>query len=224
MFSKLCVAVLAAGESRRMGFPKLIEPFAESTLLDRALDAALGCAVDVACVITGAYHDLMGPLLEQRGASDLVLAGPGGDRLWPEEGRPPLVMVKNRRWRTGQASSVQMAVRFARGCGCEAVLMLVADQPFVGARHLNALVSEYDAGRAQMYLAANDQGQGNPCLIDHSLFDDLLELQGDEGARALLRARRDIDARHVHFDEPQLFDDADTPADFKRLEEAVRRG
>lgn len=72
-FSKVCVAVLAAGQSQRMGFPKLIEPFAGTTLLDRALDAALGCAADVACVVTGAYHELMAPLLARRGATDLVL-------------------------------------------------------------------------------------------------------------------------------------------------------
>ena len=223
-FSKVCVAVLAAGQSQRMGFPKLIEPFAGTTLLDRALDAALGCAADVACVVTGAYHELMAPLLARRGATDLVLAPQGADRSWPGEGRDPLVTVRNRRWRTGQASSVQSAVRFARWCGCTAVLMLVADQPFVTASHLNALIGEYDAEKSQMYLAANDWGHGNPCLADRGLFDELLALTGDEGARALLRARRNIDARHVHFDEPRLFEDADTPEDFRRLEEAIARG
>ena len=223
-FSKVCVAVLAAGQSQRMGFPKLIEPFAGTTLLDRALDAALGCAADVACVVTGAYHELMAPLLARRGATDLVLAPQGADRFVARGGpgssgdgaQPPL--------EDGQASSVQSAVRFARGCGCTAVLMLVADQPFVTASHLNALIGEYDAEKSQMYLAANDWGHGNPCLADRGLFDELLALTGDEGARALLRARRNIDARHVHFDEPRLFEDADTPEDFRRLEEAIARG
>lgn len=223
-FSKVCVAVLAAGASSRMGFPKLIEPFAGTSLLDRALDAALGCAADAACVVTGAYHEPMVPLLAERCASDLVLAQQGADRSWPGEGRDPLVVVRNRRWRTGQASSVQAAVRFARGCGCTAVLMLVADQPFVTASHLNALIGKYSTGRSQMYLASNDRCCGNPCLIDHALFDELLALAGDEGARALLRARRDIDVCRVHFEEPHLFEDADTPEDFRRLEEAVSHG
>ncbi len=67
--------------------------------------------------------------------------------------------------------------------------MLVADQPFVTASHLNALIGEYDAEKSQMYLAANDWGHGNPCLADRGLFDELLALTGDEGARALLRAQ-----------------------------------
>lgn len=222
--SKVCVAVLAAGASSRMGFPKLVEPFAGTSLLDRALDAALGCAADVACVITGAYHEPMAPLLAKRRAADLVLVRQGADRSWPGEGRDPLVVVRNRRWQTGQASSVQAAVRFARGCGCAAVLMLVADQPLVTASHLNALISEYNTGGSQMYVAANDRCCGNPCLIDHALFDELLALTGDEGARALLRKRRDIDARHVHFEDSHLFEDADTPEDFRRLEGMIAHG
>ncbi len=223
-FSKVCVAVLAAGQSQRTGFPKLIEPFAGTTLLDRALDAALGCEADVACVVTGAYHEQMAPLLARRGAIDLVLAQQGADRSWPGKGRSLLVTVRNRRWRTGQASSVQESVRFARGCGCAAVLMLVADQPCVTALHLNALVDAYRSGKSQVYLAANDGAQGNPCLIDHAIFDELLALTGDEGARALLRTRHDIDVRRVHFGEPHLFEDADTPEDFRRLEEMVFHG
>lgn len=223
-FSKVCVAVLAAGRSQRMGFPKLIEPFAGSTLLDRALDAALGCAADVACVVTGAYHEPMAPLLARRGATDLVLAPQGVDRAWPGEGQAPLVAVCNRRWSEGQAASVRTAVRFARDCGCTAVLMLVADQPFVTASHLNALIDAYGRGKGPVCLAANDRAQGNPCLVDRALFDELLALEGDEGVRALLRAERAIDVCPVRFDEPRLFEDADTPEDFRRLEEAVLHG
>ncbi len=37
-FAKVCVCVLAAGRSQRMGAPKLTAPFAGTTLLDRALE------------------------------------------------------------------------------------------------------------------------------------------------------------------------------------------
>ena len=62
-FSKIGVAVLAAGASRRFGAPKLLAPLADATLLDRAHDAALGCAADCAVVVTGAYHNEMLPRL-----------------------------------------------------------------------------------------------------------------------------------------------------------------
>lgn len=223
-FPKICVAVLAAGQSRRMGFPKLVAPFAGTTLLDRALDAALGCASDAVCVVTGAYRDQMAPMLARRGAVEWAQVQQGTPGSWPTEGSGRLAAVHNARWRTGQASSVQAAVRFARDCDCAAVLMLVADQPFVQARHLDALIGEFKTGTAQAYLASTERGCGNPCLFDRALFDDLLALTGDEGARKLLRSRRDIAVRPVYFDEPSLLDDADTPEEFARLEEAVLHG
>lgn len=223
-FPKVCVAVLAAGRSQRMGFPKLVEPFAGTTLLDRALDAALGCASDVACVVTGAYRDQMAPVLARRGAMEWAQVQQGTPGSWSAEACGRLTVVHNARWRTGQASSVQAAVRFARDCDCAAVLMLVADQPFVQARHLDALINEFKTGIAQAYLASTDRGCGNPCLFNRALFDDLLTLTGDEGARKLLRSRRDIAVCPVYFDEPSLLDDADTPEDFARLEEAMLHG
>lgn len=218
-FSKIGVAVLAAGASRRFGSPKLLAPFSDATLLDRALDAALGCAADCAVVVTGAYHSEMLPRLIDRGARFGRDAGANvgiADVSYESEGDAPFAVARNRRWESGQASSVRAAVRFARAQGCTALLVMVADQPRVTASHLNALLWEYDQGRAQAYLSANDHGHGNPCLFDQSLFDDLLALEGDEGARALFRSRRDIVARHVHFDDPYLFEDVDTRDDLAR--------
>lgn len=224
-FARTCAAVLAAGASRRFGAPKLLAPFGETTLLDRALDAALGSAADCAVVVTGAYHDEMMPHLLERGArlegdADVNVGASGAcDGI---ESDISFAVARNRRWESGQASSVRAAVRFARARGCTALLVMVADQPRVTAAHLNALLWEYDQGRAQAYLSANDNGHGNPCLFDQSLFDDLLALEGDEGARALFRSRRDIVARHVHFDDPYLFDDVDTRDDLARaLAQAV---
>lgn len=218
-FARTCAAVLAAGASRRFGAPKLLAPFGETTLLDRALDAALGSAADCAVVVTGAYHDEMMPRLIERGARfgrDAEANAGAADAFNDAESAVPFAVAHNRRWESGQASSVRTAVRFARAQGCTALLVMVADQPRVTAAHLNALIWEYDQGRAQAYLSATEHGHGNPCLFDRSLFDDLLALEGDEGARALFRSRRDIVARHVHFDDPYLFDDVDTRDDLAR--------
>lgn len=224
-FSKIGVAVLAAGASRRFGSPKLLAPFDGAALLDRALDAALGCAADCAVVVTGAYHNEMLSRLIERGAR-FGNAGSSSANAPAAavEADVPFVVARNRRWESGQASSVHTAVRFARSQDCTALLVMVADQPRVTAAHLNALIWEYDQGRAQAYLSANDRAHGNPCLFDRSLYDDLLALSGDEGARALFRSRREVVARHVYFDDPRLFEDVDTPADLARAEEMMLCG
>jgi molybdenum cofactor cytidylyltransferase len=207
-----------------MGFPKLIAPFAGATLLDRALDAAIGSTADVVCVVTGAYQDRMAPLLSRRGALGRESVNLRAHELPPSQTKHVLTSVHNCSWETGQASSVKAAVQFARDCGCSAVLMFVADQPFVQARHLNALINEYRKNKIPLCITSTTCACGNPCLFDESFFDALLMLKGDEGARVLVRTFPNSAVCRMFFDEPHLLDDADTPEDFIRLEKAVLNG
>lgn len=199
-FPSVCACVLAAGASARMGSCKLLMPFDGSTLLARALDAAAGCAAQEVVAVTGAYRDEVASAVSRFGAKE----------------------VRNPLWKQGQAASVKVAVRYAASAGFDAVLLMVADQPFVTSSHLNALLCEYDEGEAWAYLSATDNRNGNPCLFDRRCFPALLELAGDEGARALFRRNPGFPARYVHFDDVDLFEDADTPQDLARLESLAK--
>lgn len=204
---KICVAVLAGGASCRMGKPKLLLPFNQTTLLDHALDTALQCSAHEACLITGAYHNAMSDHLAHTRNENL-----------------PFSIIHNPHWQKGQSTSVKTAADHALQHGCSALLILVADQPFVTASHLNALIAAYHQNNALSYIASNGQRQGNPCLFDKRIFDALLTLEGDEGARALFRNRPDIRPHKTHFDEPYLFEDVDTPDDLTRIEELMLCG
>lgn len=202
--TKTCVAVLAGGASRRMGMPKLLAPFVRTTLLDHALDTALGSIANEVCLVTGAYHEAMADHLKHR--DDL-----------PNR----FSVTYNRHWQDGQSTSVKTAVQFAQQHGCAGLLLLVADQPFVTSQHLNRLIAAHHQGSALAYIASNGQRHGNPCLFDKSAFEALFTLEGDEGARALFRSRPDAIVQHVRFDDPYLFEDVDTPEDLARLEEVM---
>ena len=197
--SRVCACVLAAGGSRRMGECKLLMPFAGSTLLERALEAAAGCAAEGVVAVTGAYADEMAPVVRRMGARE----------------------VRNQSWARGQASSVRAAVLHAACEGFDAVMLMVADQPFVTRSHLDALLRGRDGERAWACLSAAGGRSGNPCLFDKRCFPALLELQGDEGARSLFRRHSGIPVRCVHFEDARLFEDVDTPEDLARLEGAV---
>ena len=199
--SSTCVAVLAAGASKRMGACKLAAPFAGSTLLERALDAACGCGAAQTVVVTGAHRSLVAPLARARGACE----------------------AHNPAWECGQSTSVRAAARFAAAHGFAALLVMVADQPYLEARHLAALLRARAAGDADAYVAESGGRRGNPCLFDARCFPLLETLTGDEGARALLRAHPALRVRPVRFEDADLFDDVDTPRDAARLEEAMLR-
>lgn len=197
-----CTAVLAAGASTRMGTCKLTRPFAGSTLLERALRAARGCAAAETVVVTGAYRDAVARSAQELGAREAF----------------------NPSWECGQSTSVRTAARFAAARGYDLLLVMVADQPYVKAAHLDALLRAYATGGAHACVTQGAQRRGNPCLFDRTCFRLLEELEGDEGARSMLRAHPELAVRAVPAADARVLDDVDTPDELARIEEAILRG
>ena len=197
-----CAAVLAAGASTRMGTCKLTRPFAGSTLLERALRAARGCAAAETVVVTGAHRDAVARSVQELGAREAF----------------------NPSWERGQSTSVRTAARFAAARGYNLLLVMVADQPYVEAAHLDALLRAYATGGAHACVTQGAQRCGNPCLFDRTCFPLLEELEGDEGARSMLRAHPELAVRAVPAADARVLDDVDTPDEHARIEETILRG
>jgi molybdenum cofactor cytidylyltransferase len=194
--SHIAVSILAAGAARRMGAPKLLASFRGSPLLEHALRAATGSVADATFVIIGAYEQEMRSALQP----------------WPVR------CVSDPRWEEGQASSIRATVTHCREQGFAAVLIMVADQPFVSAEHLNALIDAYCSGDATICVSQVGDRRGNPCLFDAECFDTLMNLTGDIGARRLLKEECGFKVLPVSFADRLLFSDVDTEEDLRRLE------
>jgi CTP:molybdopterin cytidylyltransferase MocA len=184
----IAAIVLAAGASTRLGKPKQLAMLAGETLLERAIRTAqqAGCAPIVA--VLGAAH------VEILAHSQL------GDS----------VPVINHNWQEGMASSIRLGVRTLEAVAREAegAVLLTCDQPAVTADHLRALIAT-----RQVTASAYAGRRGVPAYFPASAFPQLLELQGDAGARDLLR-----EAPHLELPGGEL--DVDTAED---LAEAERR-
>jgi len=112
----------------------------------------------------------------------------------------------------GLATSIAAGVRAARRHPVEAVLICLADMPFVGLRHMRALVDRLDP--AEGATAAGSRGAGSarigpPAAFAGATIDRLLALDGDRGAAALLIQAAAVDAP------PEELADFDSPADFE---------
>ncbi|WCM27465.1 nucleotidyltransferase family protein [Sphingomonas sp. QA11] len=115
----------------------------------------------------------------------------------------------------GMSRSVKLGVQNARDDGAEAVVIALADMPRVTASHLYHLIEAMDSRHS---VVASSDGV-NPCppaVFGAGQFDFLLNLEGDAGARDLVRA-----GRHVVTSPAELID-IDTPADLERLRALVR--
>ena len=238
--ARVLVCVLAAGASSRMGFPKLLAAFlgsdgAGTCLLTRACRAALDSRATQVAVVTGAYAKEMAPVLEElrglfeKSHQSIEGAGPAGSA---SARMPHLVELRNDAWSQGQATSVRLAARHARDNDFDAIIFMAADQPFVEAEHLDALIAAFEnmrateaAGAAATPCALRSRcgtSQGNPGLFPRETLPLFDALTGDEGARQLFRSGMLV---AVPADIPpvpghDVFCDLDTPEEFERFRQA----
>jgi molybdenum cofactor cytidylyltransferase len=158
--------VLAAGASKRLGEPKQLVTIAGETLLERAVRTAREAGCSPVVVVLGAGH------VEILGYTRL------GDA----------VQVINAEWAEGMASSIRLGMRTVVADGADGVVLMACDQPAVTALHLRALMAS-----GEVMASAYAERRGVPAYFPASAFAALMELQGDVGARELLRDAGAID-------------------------------
>lgn len=93
--------------------------------------------------------------------------------------------------------------------------MLLADMPFVDAAVVRAVVQRYRETYAPLVAPYTMGRRANPVLFDRETFDDLRQLDGDQGGRALFER---YPHEQVEWDYSITFD-LDTPEDLERLRE-----
>lgn len=191
---RVTAVLLAAGGGSRFGGPthKLHADLDGRPLWAHALDHLLDAAFDDAVMITG--------------AADLDDAA-----IRAVAGRRTLHVAPNPRWRSGQASSVQLAVQIATARDAEAIVIGLADQPFVAAADWRA-VADADPGCALVVATYGGRRGPNPVRIAASLWPQL-PTSGDEGARSMLRRHGDRVCSVECIGSP---DDIDTLEDLAR--------
>ncbi len=185
--------VLAAGGSQRFGRNKLLESVQGEPLVRRAASLAREVCGDCSLLVAG----------HERAA---VTAAAGGGAKF---------IVVNDRYEEGIGGSIALAAR-AVSHAADALLLLFADQPFVTAQHLRALIAEWGGASNVIAATAFSGIMGPPVLFPRSAFAALGELSGDQGAKSLLQSP-DFDVRTVPFEAAAI--DIDTPADLQKLQQ-----
>lgn len=169
------VVLLAAGGGTRFSGPthKLLADLGDGlTVAGTAIGHALAAAVGDIVVVTGAVD--LGEVV----AAVTAKAGPTG----------PIVSVRHHSaWADGQASTLQVAIAEAERRGVAAIVVGLADQPFVDPEAWRRVA----AGSAPISVATYDGRRRNPVRLDRSVWA-LLPSTGDEGARTFLRVRPEL--------------------------------
>lgn len=179
--------ILAAGESRRMGAPKLLLEYQGKTLLQHAISNAQTVTAEVV-VVVGAYPELYTAVAEAANAR----------------------VVHNQAWRQGMGGSLQTGLRNLANT-TEKTLVLLADQPFVPSSHLEQLLSSCSA-QTPLVFSWYDGVQGPPAALQRQLFKQALALEPSCGLKTLIPGKG-----HVANITLAAWQDVDTPEDATAL-------
>ncbi len=189
--STIVTIVLAAGESRRMGVPKLLLPVFGTTMLRHAVMSVMELGPTI--VVTGAY-----PEKTRQHLTDM----------------PGLTFAHNPHWREGMSGSLAVGIRVASMFRPSGYLVTVADQPGMSVDCLETHSQEFSAHPDAIIATAYPEGPGVPAIFPSRLTKDLISVAGKEGARGLIRREGDR-VRVIHFEDTPK--DVDTPEDYERL-------
>lgn len=186
----ISAVVLAAGQSIRMGKTKQLLRLKGKPLLEHVLEHLLKSKVD----------DI------------IVVLGSGSERIMMEVELQEVKVVVNESYEDGMSSSLKAGIKALSG-NCDAFIVTLADQPFIGTSTLNAVIDAYLAGKGLIGVPIHDGQRGNPVLFDMSLACEILTISGDQGAKKVLH-KHETDVYEIEVNTPSIFVDIDTETDF----------
>ena len=189
---RIATLLLAAGSSSRMGRPKQTLPVGDRTLLEITLDAASALEDTPVYVVTGAPNAEIDAILE---------AYPGAERRC------------NERFAEGMGGSLALLVASVPE-DVAGYLVLLCDQPDLTTDYLATMIAAFrsEQGRRIHATVWPEGGRmGPPIIWPASFRNELLRLEGDRGARDVLRVNRE---RVVLHQPPVPLVDLDTEAEY----------
>lgn len=189
---KITGIYLAAGDSLRMGTNKLAMNLGNKSMgiwgLDKAIDSNL-----TEIIIISKDHN------------KLDCSGIGTEKL---------IFTTIKENNKGQSFSIKTGVNHAKLLHSDAVIILLADQPFITTKMINLLIQIYIENPTKAFVASCYQDcLMPPILIAKILFSELDQLQGDQGARHILKDNMDRGII-VPFEEEKWFVDIDTMPEY----------
>ncbi len=178
-----------------MGRPKQLLRLGEKTLLERVL--ANVRAANVAEIV-------------------LVL-GFAAEQIQQQVSTDGLRVVLNEGYRQGMGSSLRKGLSSVNP-RAQGALVVLADEPFVRPATLNAMIEYHASHKPQIIIPMFRGFRGNPILLDRSVFQELMNLQGDIGCRAIFGGHTE-NIHKLPVNDPGILLDLDTAAELKRMQE-----
>jgi len=185
--------ILAAGQSRRMGQPKMLLPWGKLTVIEHVITTFLNAGIKDIVVVTGGTRDLVEKVIDQY----------------------PVRAIYNAGYTTGEMlSSLQHGLR-ALPNQMQATLIGLGDQPQVQESSVRLICDVYRESKSGLIVPSFQMRRGHPWLVARELWNELLEMRSPESPRDFLN-RHTAEIHYVTLDTPSILADLDTPEDYQK--------
>jgi molybdenum cofactor cytidylyltransferase len=184
--------LLAAGESKRMGRPKLLLQWGQCTIIEKSVDTLLASKIDELIVVLGYQAQA---ILKKLGTRKLKAA-------------------TNPQYRMGMSTSIR------RGLGlinpkCEAILIGLADQPFIERDLIDHLIDIYYKNPHGIVLPSYKGERGHPVILNRHRYQGEMEsLTGDAGCKPILNLHPE-DILEVEVESEAVVTDIDSWEEYR---------
>jgi len=188
------LVLLAAGASSRMGSPKPLLPWGQSTLLENRVQTLQKINQPITIVLGSTAEQII-PLIKDK----------------------KIKILLNPNWIDGMSSSIAYAAKsLMQGPRSpDGILIMTTDQPLVDAVYLNQLLTTFRPNQKQIVVSQSDAGwKGIPVLFDKEYFQELGNISGDQGAKPIVEKY----AHLVHYCKAgNKLEDMDTPERYQKM-------
>ncbi|MES9935988.1 MAG: molybdopterin-binding/glycosyltransferase family 2 protein [Sedimenticola sp.] len=169
---KVAAIILAGGSSRRAGpINKLLAPYHGKPLVRHVIEAASAAPLTARIAVTGHEAAVVREALTEEGFQ----------------------IIHNPRHREGMSTSIKTGIQ-ALPVDTDGAIIMLGDMPDITVDAISRLIAAFEESGGRSICVPTFAGRrGNPVLWPRAFFSEILDLEGDTGARDLIR----IHTKHV---------------------------
>ncbi len=185
--------ILAAGESKRMGQPKMLLAWGDTNVIEHVISVIMNTGIDDIVVVTGGAREKIEKVMAEY----------------------PVRTVHNGTYANGEMlSSLQCGLRALKP-QVEATLIVLGDQPQVQERSVRMVCEAFRKSKSNIVVPSYQMRRGHPWLVARPLWLELLKMKSPQSPRDFLNMHKD-EIHYVDMDNQSILADLDTPEDYLR--------
>jgi molybdenum cofactor cytidylyltransferase len=184
--------VLAAGESVRMGSPKMLLPYRGKTIIENVIEKIIRSDINNIVLVLGADSEKIIKVVD----------------------RMPVRCCYNKNYKTGMLSSVICGFEFLPD-DFYAAMVFPGDLSSPDTDIINLMIKLYLESGKGIIVPVHNGRRGHPLLVDRKYGAEIVKLDPEKGLRSLLE-KFSGDILEVPAGSDSILKDIDTPEDYMR--------